>query len=117
MFQDSDLGTNTEPPLYSKISQLVLLQNLKSNFFYGIAPQYWKRKGIQGPRVLFPWGNNPGADKEFIFNEESFHGSVRRLYEEMKGERYYGTYTPVTAMPILHLRDLDLMQHIMGKLT
>ena len=33
----------------------------------------------------------------------------------MRGEKYYGTYTPVSAIPILHLRDLDLMQHVMGK--
>ena len=47
--------------------------------------------------------------------QESLHGSVRRTYEEMRGEKYYGTYTPVSAIPILHLRDLDLMQHVMGK--
>ena len=47
--------------------------------------------------------------------KESFHESVRKQYEEMRGETYYGTYTPVTAMPILYLRDLDLMQHVMGK--
>ena len=47
--------------------------------------------------------------------KDSLHGSVRKRYEEMRGEKYYGTYTPVTAMPILHLRDLDLMQHVMGK--
>ena len=47
--------------------------------------------------------------------QESLHGSVRRTYEEMRGEKYYGTYTPVSAIPILHLRNLDLMQHVMGK--
>ena len=67
--------------------------------------------------MSFPWGNNPGQDRDFIFQKESFDGSVRKLYEEMRGERYYGTYTPVTAMPILHLRDLDLVQHVMGKLN
>ena len=47
--------------------------------------------------------------------KDSLHGSVRKRYEEMRGEKYYGTYTPVSAIPILHLRDLDLMQHVMGK--
>ena len=69
------------------------------------------------PQVHFPWGNNPATMPDVLYQKESFHGSVRKQYEVMKGEKYYGTYTPVTAIPILNLRDLDLMQQIMSKLN
>ena len=72
---------------------------------------------------LHDFGDREGLQKYKIFavvicekcKQESLHGSVRRTYEGMRGEKYYGTYTPVSAIPILHLRDLDLMQHVMGK--
>ena len=77
--------------------------------------QFWTRKGVKQPKVHFPWGNNPFTMPDVLLQKESFHGSVRKQYEELRGEKYYGTYTPVTAIPILQLRDLDLIQHVMGK--
>ena len=43
------------------------------------------------------------------------HDIILRQYKEFKGERYFGTYWPITGEPILTLLDLDLVQDVMGE--
>ena len=66
-------------------------------------------------RVHFGVGNNPIT--QMFLGKRSIAETFLDHYREFEGEKYYGTYTPVTAIPILNLRDLDLMQQIMSKLN
>ena len=72
---------------------------------------YWKERGIPSPeKCPFPLGNNP------IFGDSNIHlnDAVVKLYEEFKGERFYGTYTMISAKPLLVITDLDLAQRILS---
>ena len=77
--------------------------------------RYWRSKGVKQPKVHFPLGNNSDTSPDVLLQKESIHGACKRQYREFEGEKYYGTYSPFLATPVLHLRDLDLIQHVMGK--
>ena len=60
-------------------------------------------------------GNNPISVSLGLGTEHSITLS-RKQYDEFKGEKYYGTYGfGSSAVPILILRDLDLIRSVLGK--
>ena len=74
---------------------------------------YWTKLGVrQPPSNPFLVGNDALPR---LLSAKNANRAMLEQYNQFKGEKYYGTYTPVSAIPILHLRDLDLMQHVMGK--
>ncbi len=59
-------------------------------------------------------GNNPLSASLGLGKENSIPLS-RRQYNEFAGEKYYGTYGfGLSATPILMVRDLDLIRHVVG---
>ena len=50
-----------------------------------------------------------------MYNKITVHDIILRQYKEFKGERYFGTYWPISAQPILTIRDLDLVQQMTGR--
>ena len=97
--------------------------------------QYWAQRGVTQYQELQVWLNFPRSlhhDKFYLpqqfpmgsfsanfmtimYNKITVHEVILRQYKEFKGERYFGTYWPISAQPILTIRDLDLVQQMTGK--
>ena len=45
------------------------------------------------------------------------HEIIKKQYQEFSGYQYYGTYSSISGKPILTIRDLDLVQHILSKVA
>ena len=52
-----------------------------------------------------------------LYNKMSTHEILHKQYQEFSGNLYYGTYWPISGQPILTIRDLDLVQHILSKIA
>ena len=52
-----------------------------------------------------------------FYNKISAHEIHHKQYQEFSGNLYYGTYWPISGQPILTIRDLDLVQHILSKIA
>ena len=63
----------------------------------------------------FPTGSLTMTFVNILYEKLSIHDILLKQYQEFKGERYFGTYWPISGQPILTLRDMDLVQHMMGK--
>jgi hypothetical protein len=72
---------------------------------------YWTKLGVRQPTInTFPLGNNLTVCPETAtFAAVNHTDSSHRLYNEFKGEKYFGTYAMcIPPVPILVIRDLDL---------
>ena len=63
----------------------------------------------------FPTANLSVTLLNILHYKLGVHEIVLRQYREFKGEKYYGSYHPVSAQPILTLRDLDLVKQVLSK--
>ena len=45
----------------------------------------------------------------------SMHDILLKQYNEFRGKKFFGTYWPIGAQPILILRDLDLVQDMFSE--
>jgi cytochrome P450 family 6 len=70
---------------------------------------YWKRKGVIGPKPHFVFGNL----KDVILQQKSVNVKFNELYDAYPNEKLVGVYRLST--PQLLVRDLDIVQHIMIK--
>ena len=52
-----------------------------------------------------------------LYNKRSVHEIIKKQYQEFSGYQYYGTYSSISGKPILTIRDLDLVQHILSKVA
>ncbi len=77
---------------------------------------YWKEKGVpHTENTSFPLGSAAILHPDVLQNKISGHDAVSKQYMEFEGHRFYGVYSAMKANPILVLRDLDLVQHVMGE--
>ena len=65
--------------------------------------------------MQFPMGTMSATFLHIMSKRLSMHDIALRQYREFKGERYFGTYWPISGQPILTIRDLDLVQDVMSK--
>ena len=56
--------------------------------------------------LQFPTANLSAVFLNILYYKLSMHEIILRQYNEFKGKRYFGTYWPVSAQPVLTLRDL-----------
>ena len=52
-----------------------------------------------------------------LYNKHSVHEVIKKQYQEFSGNQYYGMYSSISGKPILTIRDLDLVQHILSKVA
>ena len=45
----------------------------------------------------------------------NMHDILLKQYREFDGEKFFGTYWPISAKPILTIRDLNLVQHVLSE--
>ena len=50
-----------------------------------------------------------------IYKKTNMHELFLKQYREFKGEKLYGTYWPISAAPILTIRDLNLVQRVLSE--
>ena len=50
-----------------------------------------------------------------IYKKINMHELFLKQYREFKGEKFYGTYWPISAAPILTIRDLNLVQRVLSE--
>ncbi len=78
--------------------------------------RHWDDRGVKvADGNAFPLGSAPMTSLDVIRGRLHFSDVIRRQYEENAGEKYYGVYGPIGAAPILVLRDLDLIEHVLGR--
>ena len=51
-----------------------------------------------------------------VYSKICVHEILNKQYQEFSGNQYYGTYWPISGQPILTIRDLDLVQRMLGKI-
>ncbi len=77
---------------------------------------YWTKRNVKQPSSNdFPFGNNPAVCTEVMFARENMGTAYKRLYDQFEGEKYFGTYGGIGTPPILVLRDLELIRHVLVK--
>jgi cytochrome P450 len=84
---------------------------------YKTRVQHWSRLGVKEPsqKSSFPFGSHPTTHPDVIFRRISTAEAIHQQYNEMKGEKYYGTYGAVAGAPVLIINDLDLAEHVLVK--
>ena len=65
--------------------------------------------------LQFPTANLSAVFLNILYYKLSMHEIILRQYNEFKGKKYFGTYWPASAQPILTLRDLDIVQQVLSK--
>ena len=77
---------------------------------------YWTRRGVKQPMSnTFPFGNNPLINWTTLLGRRNPHSLYKDSYNEFKGERFFGTYSHIGSPPILIIRDLDLINDVLGR--
>ena len=77
---------------------------------------YWTERGVKQPkRNAFPFGNNPMTCWEALAGKTNGNSVYEELYNQFKGERFFGTYGTIGTPPILLIRDLDLIKDVLGR--
>ena len=77
---------------------------------------YWTKRGVKQPKSnTFPFGNNPMTRLDSFSGEANQNSKYEDLYNEFKGERFFGTYGTIGNPPILMIRDLDLIKDVLGR--
>ena len=59
--------------------------------------------------------NRSATFLSLIYEKINMHDLVVKQYQEFKGEKYFGTYWPISATPILTIRDLNLVQRVLSE--
>ena len=97
------------------IEVILILSGLLAYYYltFKSRQRFWRERGVPQPeRCPFPMGNFPGRSDKVSVND-----AVLEQYREFAGHKFYGTYSAMTAKPILIVRDLDLAQRILGTST
>ena len=77
---------------------------------------YWTERGVKQPKHnAFPFGNNPMTCWEALAGKTNVNSVYEELYNQFKGERFFGTYGTIGTPPILLIRDLDLIKDVLGR--
>ena len=77
---------------------------------------YWTERGVKQPKHnAFPFGNNPMTCWEALAGKTNGNSVYEDLYNQFKGERFFGTYGTIGTPPILLIRDLDLIKDVLGR--
>ena len=50
-----------------------------------------------------------------IYKKISIHDLFVKQYREFNGEKFFGTYWPISAKPILTIKDLNLVQCVLSE--
>ena len=56
-----------------------------------------------------------GTFLNLMVEKINMHELALKQYRQFKGEKFFGTYWPISATPILTIRDLNLVQHVLGE--
>ena len=56
-----------------------------------------------------------GTFLNLMVEKINMHELALKQYRQFKGEKFFGTYWPISATPILTIRDLNLAQHVLGE--
>ena len=78
--------------------------------------QFWKRLGVKqcdNPNVLF--GDHPMSNTAVVLGKTSVYEGSLDLYNKFKGNKYFGVYGFPSSPPILVVKDLHLLNHILGE--
>jgi len=70
---------------------------------------FWKSRGVSGPRPIPGMGNF----KDVLFNKKFTGDYVKEIYDTYKNEPLIGIF--MTKTPILIVKDLDLIKNILIK--
>ena len=79
---------------------------------------FWKRLGVEqcdNPNVLF--GDHPMSNAAVVLGKTSVYDGTVDLYSMFKKTKYFGVYGFPSSPPILVVKDLDLLNHILGEPT
>ena len=79
---------------------------------------FWKRLGVEqcdNPNVLF--GDHPMSNAAVVLGMTSVYDGTVDLYSMFKKTKYFGVYGFPSSPPILVVKDLDLLNHILGEPT
>ena len=77
---------------------------------------YWTKRGVKQPKSnAFPFGNNPMTCWEALAGKSNLNSVYEDLYNQFKGERFFGTYGTIGTPPMLLIRDLDLIKDVLGR--
>jgi cytochrome P450 len=75
---------------------------------------YWTKLSVKQPSYhAYPFGNHPMTMPDAVLGRVSANEVIKRQYNEFKDVKYYGTYGAVTANPMLVIKELDLIEHIL----
>ncbi len=78
--------------------------------------RFWSEIGVPSPPApSFPRGNHPSLHPDVVSGKCHDSEVMVRQYKEFEGHAFYGTYTGLTATPILYPRDLDLISRIFSR--
>lgn len=78
-------------------------------YYFTSTFEFWKKRGIRGPRPTLGLGNF----KDVMFNKISLGDYVTKVYNDYKDELLIGIFARKT--PILIVKDLDLIKDILIK--
>ncbi len=73
-----------------------------------IQRSYWQKQGVRVPHMDLLFGNHPQLNLDVILKRRSVVHMLQEQYEEMKHERFYGTYMGST--PAIVIKDPDLFK-------
>ncbi|KAL4704496.1 hypothetical protein ACJJTC_007615 [Scirpophaga incertulas] len=68
---------------------------------------FWKKRGVVGPECQLIWGNF----KDVVLQRQSVNVRCKELHQQYPNEKVVGLFRLLK--PILLVRDLDIIQHIM----
>ena len=75
---------------------------------------FWKRLGVEqcdNPNVLF--GDHPMSNAAVVLGKTSVYDGTVDLYNMFKKAKYFGVYGFPSSPPILVVKDLVLLNHIL----
>ena len=78
-------------------------------YYCTINYDFWKARGILGPKPSFPWGNL----QDVMLNRKSFGDYLNVIYKDFEDEPMVGIFARTT--PILILKDPELIKDVLIK--
>ena len=100
--------------LIALVVTLTLLLYVLTYKRFSSKTQYWAQKGVaQYEDINFPMATLSETFLNIMVEKINMHDLVLKNYRKFKGKKFFGTYWPISATPILTIRDLNLVQHVL----
>ena len=85
-------------------------------FWFTSKTNFWTKRGVVQPKECpFFFGNFPPTSPDVVKGKMHMNEALIKMYREYEGLPYMGTYSIGVAMSIFMIRDLDLVQRVLGK--